>query len=128
MVRATTIKLLGESPAAHGVFEAPDESENEVFAEVLTASQNEFYRARQNGLEPDLVFKLTDYGDYNGEKVLVYDEKRMRVIRTYIQEEALFIVAEKATADSALPGDETLNEPQSGTQTEPPGEEGAGNG
>lgn len=99
MVRATTIKLLGEDPAAHGVFDAPDNIEHEIFAEVLTASQNEFYKARQNGIEPELVFKITDYGDYNGEKVLEYEEKRMRVIRTYIQEETLFIVAGRVTAD-----------------------------
>lgn len=100
MVRATTITLIGEDPTAHGVFEVPDNIQNEVFAEVMSASQNEFYKARENGLEPELVFKLTDYGDYNGEKILVYDEKRWRVIRTYIKEEALFIVAGKAAADA----------------------------
>ena len=100
MVRATTITLIGEDPSAHGVFEVPDNLENEVFAEVMSASQNEFYKARENGLAPELVFKLTDYGDYNGEKILVYDEKRWRVIRTYIKEEALFIVVGKAAADA----------------------------
>ena len=100
MVRATTITLIGEDPSAHGVFEVPDNLENEVFAEVMSASQNEFYKARENGLSPELVFKLTDYGDYNGEKILVYDEKRWRVIRTYIKEETLFIVAGKAAADA----------------------------
>lgn len=100
MIRATTITLIGEDPSAHGVFEVPDNIQNEVFAEVMSASQNEFYKARENGLEPELVFKLTDYGDYNGEKILVYDEKRWRVIRTYIKEEALFIVVGKAAADA----------------------------
>lgn len=100
MVRATTITLIGEEPTAHGVFEVPDNIQNEVFAEVLSASQNEFYKALENGLEPELVFMLTDYGDYNGEKILVYDDKRWRVIRTYIKEEALFIVAGKAAADA----------------------------
>lgn len=100
MVKATTITLLGETPAAHGVFDAPRETQREVFAEVMSVSQNEFYKAMQNGLEPELVFMLTDYGDYNGEKVFLYDERRMRVIRTYIKEEALFIVAGKAAADA----------------------------
>lgn len=100
MIRATVITLIGEDPSAHGVFDVPDNIQNEVFAEVMSASQNEFYRARENGLEPELVFKLTDYGDYNGEKILVYDDKRWRVIRTYIKEEALFIVAGKAAADA----------------------------
>lgn len=100
MVRATTITLLSEDPASHGVFDAPEETETEVFAEVISVSQNEFYKALQNGLTPELVFRLTDYGDYNGEKVFLYEDERWRVIRTYIQEEALFIVAGKAAADA----------------------------
>ena len=100
MIRATTITLIGEDPKAHGVFDAPDNVENEVFAEVMSASQNEFYKARENGLAPELVFRLTDYGDYDGQKVFVYNNERWRVIRTYIKEEALFIVAGKAAADA----------------------------
>ena len=99
MVRATTITLLGETPAAHGVFDARTETQTTVFAEVMSVSQNEYYKARANGIEPELVFMLTDYGDYDGQKVFLYNSERMRVIRTYIKEEALYIVAEKATAD-----------------------------
>ena len=51
-------------------------------------------------LEAELVFMLTDYGDYNGQKVFLYEGERMRVIRTYIKEEALYIVAGKAAADA----------------------------
>lgn len=126
MVRATTITLIGEDPKAHGVFDAPDNIENEVFAEVLSASQNEFYKARENGLEPELVFMLTDYGDYDGQKVIVYDEKRWRVIRTYIREEALFIVVGRATADSDLPSKDTPSEPT--VPEQPSGEVGDNNG
>lgn len=100
MVRATTITLLGEDPKAHGVFDAPTETGIEVYVEAISVSQNEFYKAMQNGLEPEIVFMLTDYGDYNGEKVFLYGEERYRVIRTYIKEEALYIVAGKAAADA----------------------------
>lgn len=100
MVRATTIILVKESPAAHGIFDAPDENPEEVFAEVMTASQNEYYKALSNGLETELVFRLTDYADYHGEKVLLYEGNRLRVIRTYIEEEALYIVTGRATADA----------------------------
>ena len=103
MVRATTITLLGETPEAHGVFDARTETQTQVFAEVMSVSQNEFYKARQNGLDPEYVFMLTDYGDYAGQKVFTYEGVRMRVIRTYIKEEALYIVAGKATADSTTP-------------------------
>lgn len=100
MIKATTITLIAENPAAHGVFDAPAETESVVFAEVMSASQNEFYKALANGLEPELVFMLTDYGDYDGQKVLEYNGSRMRVIRTYFVDEALYIVAGKVTADA----------------------------
>lgn len=100
MVRATTITLLGEAPEAHGVFDHPVEAQTVVFAEVMSVSQNEFYKAKQNGLDPEMVFMLTDYADYDGQKVFLYDGIRMRVIRTYIKEEALYIVAGKAAADA----------------------------
>ena len=100
MVRATTITLLGEAPEAHGVFDRPTEAQTVVFAEVMSVSQNEFYKAKQNGLDPEMVFMLTDYADYDGQKVFLYDGIRMRVIRTYIKEEALYIVAGKAAADA----------------------------
>ena len=103
MVKATTITLLGETPEAHGVFNAPTETQTQVCAELMSVSQNEFYKAKQNGLEPEFVFMLTDYGDYAGQKVFLYESARMHVIRTYTKEEALFIVAERAAADAALP-------------------------
>lgn len=100
MIKAVTIDLISENPAAHGVFDSPEDTSTTVFAEVMSASQNEFYKALANGLEPELVFMLTDYGDYDGQKVLEYDGKRMRVIRTYFENEALYIVAGKVTADA----------------------------
>lgn len=100
MIKATTIDLISENPSAHGVFDSPEDTSTTVFAEVMSASQNEFYKALANGLEPELVFMITDYGDYDGQKVLEYDGKRMRVIRTYFENEALYIVAGKVTADA----------------------------
>lgn len=100
MIRATTITLLSEDPAAHGVFDAPTEIQNEVFAEVISVSQNEYYKAMANGLQPESVFRLTDYADYDNQKVFLYEGERWRVIRTYIQEEALYIVAGRAAADA----------------------------
>lgn len=111
VVRATTITLLGETPAAHGVFDTIEETQTQVMAEVMSVSQNEFYKAKQNGLDPEFVFMLTDYGDYSGQKVFLYDKQRMRVIRTYIKEEALFIVAGRASADAALPVPDPTPEP-----------------
>lgn len=99
MVRATTITLLRENPEAHGVFETPGETPVEVFAEIRSVTSSEYYRALSAGIEPELVFVLTDYADYNGEKVFLYEGERWRVIRTYTRNMSLEITAGRATND-----------------------------
>lgn len=100
MVRADVIQLVNESPDAHGVFDKPDETTTQVFVEVRSVSMSESYRARSAGLDPVFVFVLSDYADYNGQKVIVYNEKRYRVIRTYTDVQRLEITVEEATADA----------------------------
>lgn len=99
MVRATTITLLRENPEAHGVFDTPTETPVEVFAEVRSVTSSEYYRALSAGIEPELVFVLTDYADYNGEKVFLYEGVRWRVIRTYTRNMSIEITAGRATHD-----------------------------
>lgn len=55
----------------------------EVFAEVKSVSQSEFYTAAQSGLTPAFKFVLADYYDYNGEELVRYNGELYRVIRTY---------------------------------------------
>lgn len=40
MIRATVIKLLSDTPAAHGVFDAPVITEREVYAEIRSVSRS----------------------------------------------------------------------------------------
>lgn len=100
MIRATTINLLRESPEAHGVFDAPTETAVTVFAEIRSVSRSEYYQAESANIHPELVFRLADYTDYNGEKVFVYNGERWRVIRTYTNGQTLEITAGRATNDA----------------------------
>lgn len=100
MIRATTIDLINEAPEAHGVFDAPTETVTTVFAEIRSVTRREFYEAKSAGINPELVFMLTDYADYNGQKVFLFNGERWRVIRTYANGQTLEITAGRATNDA----------------------------
>lgn len=62
--------------------EIPKKSED-IFAEILSISQTEFYQAQTSDKKPEIKFKITDYLDYQGQKYLVYDDIRYKIMRTY---------------------------------------------
>lgn len=95
MIRADVITLVAESPAAHGVFEAVTDAELEVFAEIRSVSRAEAYAAKSAGLEPEYIFRLTDYGDYNGQRKVVWNSQDWRVIRTYVDGQAIELTVQK---------------------------------
>ena len=100
MIRADAIYLVSESPEAHGVFEPHHEEQRLVPAEIRSVSRSELYRAKQYGLEPEYVFILTDYAEYNGEKIALWNDNRWAVIRTYVDNERIELTVEKASVDS----------------------------
>ena len=100
MVRATTIELVNESPEAHGVFDTITETVSTVFAEIRSVSRSEYYQAASADIHPELVFRLSDYADYSGQKVFTYNGERWRVIRTYTNGQTLEITAGRATNDA----------------------------
>lgn len=81
MIRAEVIELLTETP--HGVFEENTTQGRTVFAEVRSVRMSEFYKALNEGIEPQYVFVLTDYIDYKGEKLVRYNENLYDVVRVY---------------------------------------------
>lgn len=99
MVKAVTVDLVGESPEAHGVFEAYAPLTTTVFAEVRSVTRSEFYRAKENGIEPTYIFRLTDYADYHGEKIAIFENKRYRVVRSYANGQSIELTVEEATND-----------------------------
>lgn len=69
-------------------------TESEVFTELKSVGQTEFYQAKALGLKPELKFVLADYYDYNDEKIINYNGKDYRVLRTYRKNNELEIVCE----------------------------------
>lgn len=63
-------------------------TERQVFAEVKSIGQTEFYQAEAVGLKPEIKFLIADFVDYEGEKQLKYTpfggtEQIYTVLRTY---------------------------------------------
>ena len=54
----------------------------DVFCKVRSVTRNEFYRAAEQDLHPDIVITISDRIDYNDEKLVAYDQKLYDVIRT----------------------------------------------
>ena len=86
MVRADRVILYGETPAAHGVFDAPELTPRTVYCEVKSVSQNEVYQARATGLNPEYKLRLSHSFEYKGEKRCIFRGITYDIIRTYMDE------------------------------------------
>lgn len=49
---------------------------------IESVTRAEFFDGGRNGLNPEYVFTLWN-GDYNGEKILIFKDKRYGIYRTY---------------------------------------------
>lgn len=98
MVKATEITFIGEPP--HGVFDTFQHTERTVMAEVKSVGMKEFYMALNDGIQPELVFTLTDYIDYQGEKIFEFDGRIYDVVRTYIRGQTIDITAKLREVNS----------------------------
>lgn len=96
------ITLVGENPAAHGVFDAPDTESRTVYVSVRSVGMNEAYQAMANGLHPTVVFRLSDSADYHGEKICLFHDKQYRVVRTYQTGFGIELTCEEITIDRAI--------------------------
>lgn len=54
-----------------------------VFAQKMSIGMKEFYQAHENGLKPELKFKIADYLDYDNQKRIEYENVTYKVLRTY---------------------------------------------
>lgn len=84
MVRADVIQLITETRSAHGVHESITETARQVYAEIRSATRNEYYTALTAGIQPSYVFKLTADGDYRNERYLRYQGLKYSIARTYL--------------------------------------------
>lgn len=58
-------------------------TERQVFVREESVSRSEFYNAAQAGLRPEVILILSEYIDYNGERLVKYHNKEYSIIRTY---------------------------------------------
>lgn len=75
-------------------------TERQIFAQVESISQSEFYQAQAVGLRPEIKFKIADFYDYQGEKIIAYQpfggvKEDYSVLRTYRDGINLEIVCRK---------------------------------
>lgn len=83
MDRSDVITLLAtvQTQNAFGVWEETTTS-REVFCKVDSVTRQEFFEGGRNGLNPE--FRITMFfGDYNGEREVIYKDKPYSVYRTF---------------------------------------------
>lgn len=93
MIRAEVITLLKEEP--HGVFDNHSPEGRTVFAEIRSVRMSEFYKALNEGIEPQYVFVMTDYVDYEDEKLCEYNGELYDIIRTYVKNQSIELTVKK---------------------------------
>lgn len=60
------------------------ETTTDVFCQVDSITQSEFFEAGRNGLNPEFRFRLF-FGDYNNQEIVSYNNQRYSVYRTYLR-------------------------------------------
>ena len=70
------------------------ETNREVYCEVDSVSQSEFYSAANTELQPEYRFTVF-FGDYNGEDVCEFHGKRYAIYRTYQRGDDLELYVER---------------------------------
>ena len=74
--------------------EVISESVREIYCEVDSVSQTEFYSAANTELQPEYRFTVF-FGDYDGEDVCKYNGNRYAIYRTYRSGDYLELYVER---------------------------------
>lgn len=85
MIRSSTVTLLTGAPEPRGVFVTPSEMGREVFCDVMSVGMREVYEAMTHGHRPEWTLTLSDYAEYQGERVCLFEGTRYRILRTYVR-------------------------------------------
>ena len=75
------------------------ETSRAVFCRLDSISRTEFYQAQATDLRPELQFTISDYLDYEGECLCIYEGTWYRVIRTYRKGQELEIIVQRASEE-----------------------------
>lgn len=98
MDRSNVVTLISETYSADSIGQmVATEVERDVFCNVASVSQNEWFQGGQNGLNPE--YQVTMFApDYEGEKIVEFNGIRYGVYRTYMrQDELLELYLERKT-------------------------------
>lgn len=84
MDRTVVVYLINEEYEvdAYGVAQTT-ETETKVYAQVSSVSATEWFEGGRNGLNPELRVTMRQC-DYDGQKIVEYNDARYTVYRTYI--------------------------------------------
>ena len=74
--------------------EVAKETEKEVFCEVDSITQSEFYQAANTELNPEYKFTIF-FGDYEGEPLVEFHGVRYAIYRTYRADDNLELYTER---------------------------------
>lgn len=66
----------------NGVWRDSDPVERAVYCQVDSVTRAEFFSGGQNGINPEYRFTMF-FGDYNGERTVIFDGVAYSVYRTY---------------------------------------------
>lgn len=71
-----------------------DEIKTDIFVNVKSVGMREFYTGQQAGYDPEIVFEIQDYFDYEGQPLIEHNDVLYKIIRTYRTNNGLEIVAQ----------------------------------
>ena len=91
MLRADVVTLISETPDAHGVYDETTAAERDVLCTVRSASYRDIQAAGSDGLRPELVFRLAQDFEYQGERICRYKGLVYNIDRTYFADGADWI-------------------------------------
>lgn len=82
----------------------PTDSKTQVYAQVDSVTQREFFEGGRNGLNPEFKFTLF-FGDYNDEPIVEYNGNQYAVYRTYLtrSDTIELYVERKGGTNAAIP-------------------------
>ena len=63
----------------------PTETYTEIFAEIRSVTQNEWFNAGKIGLKPSFTV-VTPFMNYDGQKELLYKGRRYTIYRSFLRE------------------------------------------
>lgn len=78
------ITLVKHTKTANGADIIETEKDRyDLMATEKSVGMRETYQALSVGLKPEKVFIISDYLDYEDQKILIFEEEKYEIIRTY---------------------------------------------